>query len=90
MNLFISFYKNESNRMITRSQVKEKERTFGSPMIDFDEASRCWLQNKKRLASGTYVYVCGAELKCGAFCQRKPERFSDHCYMHKTKCVKMT
>jgi len=70
--------------MITRSQ------TIKEVNIDFDDASRCWLQNKKRLACGTYVYVCGAELKAGGFCQKKPEKFSDNCYMHKTKCVKMT
>ena len=70
--------------MLTRSQSKKEV------VIDFDEASRCWLQNKKRLANGTYVYICGTELKSGTYCQRFPEKFSDYCYFHKSKCVKNT
>jgi len=25
--------------------------------IDFDEASNCWLKNKKKLGNGTYKYI---------------------------------
>jgi len=73
--------------MQTRSQTKPVELEIN---IDFDEASRCWNQNKKRLASGTYVYVCGADLKQGGYCQRRPEKNNDHCYLHKSKVEKTT
>ena len=73
--------------MQTRSQAKPTELEVN---IDFDEASRCWNHNKKRLASGTYVYVCGADLKPGGYCQRRPEKNNDHCYLHKSKVEKTT
>ena len=41
-------------------------------VIDFDDASRCWTSNKRRLKNGCYQYICGAELKNGNKCQRKP------------------
>jgi hypothetical protein len=63
--------------MRTRSQAAELEVD-----IDFDEASRLWNANKKRLASGCYYYVCGAELRNGRFCKRKPVKKSDYCHEH--------
>jgi hypothetical protein len=69
--------------MKTRSQNKELEVN-----IDFDEASRAWLQNKRRLASGTYNYICGVELKDGSFCQRNPTKFSEYCHFHKSMSTK--
>jgi hypothetical protein len=41
-------------------------------VIDFDDASRCWTSNKRRLKNGCYQYICGAQLKNGNKCQRKP------------------
>jgi len=41
--------------MQTRSQTK-KPRVEFSQNIDFDEASRAWLANKRRLGNGTYEY----------------------------------
>jgi len=56
--------------MITRSQsiVSKKELSID---IDFDEASRLWNSNKKKMKNCTYEYVCGKMLKNGQFCKRK-------------------
>jgi len=36
--------------MQTRSQIKY-------PIIDFDDASKEWMKNKKKIGNGMYVYV---------------------------------
>ena len=59
--------------MFTRSQ---------EVVIDFDEASRAWNANKKKTGNGCYVYVCGAQLKNGKFCQN-----SVACHIHKKKLL---
>lgn len=41
--------------MQTRSQTN-KTRVEFSMDIDFDQASRAWLANKRRLGNGTYEY----------------------------------
>ena len=38
--------------------------------INFDEASAEWRRNKKQLANGTFVYVCGMTTKNGKPCRR--------------------
>jgi len=53
------------------------------PVIDFDEASRCWHANKKRLTNGCYQYVCGTELVDWTFCKRKICKNSATCSIHK-------
>lgn len=55
--------------MFTRNQKVE---------IDFDEASRAWNANKKKIGNGCYVYVCGTLLKNGKHCQN-----SVACHIHK-------
>lgn len=37
--------------MITRSKTS-------IPIIDFDESSKAWNENKRRLGNGTYEYLC--------------------------------
>ena len=49
--------------------------------IDFDGASKAWNSNKRRVGQG-YVYICGAILKNGSKCQRKPKIDCEHCYQH--------
>lgn len=39
--------------------------------IDFDEAHEAWIANKKKIANGCYIYLCGKPLKNGKTC-RKP------------------
>ena len=50
--------------------------------IDFDEASRCWNSNKKRLANGCYKYVCGFEKKNGNFCKKYCVKNKNKCHVH--------
>jgi hypothetical protein len=67
--------------MKTRSQSREFEVN-----IDFDEASKLWNSNKKRLSNGCYEYVCGKYLENGLFCKRKPKN-SQYCWVHKPKYI---
>ena len=50
--------------------------------IDFDEASKAWLMNKKRVGE-LYVYICGATTKKGKCCYNKKYRDYDFCYIHR-------
>tara|TARA_Y100000813_G_C24160416_1_gene351821 strand:- start:2453 stop:2665 length:213 start_codon:yes stop_codon:yes gene_type:complete len=52
--------------------------------IDFDEASEAWKSNKKSIGNGQYVYICGATLKNGKKCQRKPKKDCTTCFQHKS------
>ena len=65
-----------SRTMKTRSQTNAGILNVN---IDFDEASRYWNANKKRTGNGSYVYVCGAQLKNGNFCKRNMQP----CFMHR-------
>jgi hypothetical protein len=67
--------------MKTRSQSREFEVN-----IDFDEASKLWNSNKKRLNNGCYEYVCGKQLENGLFCKRKLKN-SQFCWIHKPKYI---
>ena len=74
--------------MRTRSQTRALENTQKTIVkydntIDFDDASRCWLANKKVLANGCYKYICGKELKSGSRCQNRPNNESEYCHLHK-------
>lgn len=41
-----------------------------SVSVDFDEARSEWMENKKRLANGNYVYLCGKVTNGGNKCRR--------------------
>lgn len=80
--------------MQTRSQSKrpnvlvqpvEKTKKFVEleVNIDFDEASRLWKSNKKKMANCCYKYVCGYELKNGEFCKNNSCKTSQYCSKHK-------
>jgi len=60
--------------MQTRSQSR-------APSIDFDEASRAWTQNKKRVGQ-SYVYICGKSLRNGKMCQNTPVDNQETCKRH--------
>jgi hypothetical protein len=49
--------------------------------IDFDEASRAWNANKRRVGQ-SYEYICGAKTCSGKPCQRKPIHGKNHCKTH--------
>lgn len=38
--------------------------------FDFDDAHDEWMANKKRLANGQYVYLCGKTTGSGSTCKR--------------------
>jgi hypothetical protein len=74
--------------MRTRSQSKALENTQDPYInydntIDFDDASRCWMANKKALPNGCYKYICGKELQFGSRCQNKPNNKNMYCHLHK-------
>jgi len=50
--------------MLTRNAVKEVS-------VDFDEATREWVDNKKKLANGCYVYICNYPLSTGKPCKKR-------------------
>ena len=50
--------------------------------IDFDEASRAWNKNKKKVGL-QYVYVCGATTKKGDNCLNKRFKDLEYCYRHR-------
>ena len=66
--------------MKTRSQTRKQQLEVN---IDFDEASRYWNMNKKRIGNGCYVYICGQRLKNGKFCQRKLPPDKESCSIHR-------
>jgi len=67
--------------MITRSQSIRIEKELLID-IDFDEASRLWNANKKKMKNCTYQYVCGKNLKNGQFCKRKLANNTEFCNIH--------
>ena len=51
-------------------------------IIDFDEASKAWNSNKKKLDNGCYQYICGALTKTGQICKNLPTNGLTHCKKH--------
>lgn len=51
--------------------------------INFDEASRAWMMNKKRVGA-SYKYVCGHRTINGGACQNVVSA-NTKCYRHKKK-----
>ena len=51
-------------------------------VIDFDAASKAWLQNKQSIGNGCYVYRCIAITQKGVPCKCKPMPDYDVCYIH--------
>lgn len=49
--------------------------------IDFDEASKVWNVNKKRVGQN-YEYICGKNTRSGGKCQRKPQKDCPYCKIH--------
>jgi hypothetical protein len=70
---------------IIKMKTRSQSRIEYDINIDFDEASRLWNSNKKKLDNGCYVYVCGKELAHGMFCKKKSLKHQPFCYMHKCK-----
>jgi hypothetical protein len=50
--------------------------------IDFDEASKEWNANKKKLDNGCYQYSCKSLTKSGDKCKNAPLSGSEYCSIH--------
>ena len=76
--------------MQTRSQTKNQTRSEWVPTtvaiyevdIDFDEASKMWKFNKKRMGNGTYKYICCELNKSGLKCGRNIADDAKYCKTH--------
>ncbi len=53
--------------------------------IDFDEASKAWNLNKKKLGNGCYEYICKSTTKTGQLCKNTPQVGSEFCSLHYKK-----
>ena len=79
--------------MQTRSQTKNQTRSEWVPTtvavyevdIDFDEASKMWKFNKKRMGNGTYKYICCELNKSGLKCGRNIADDTACCKTHNKK-----
>jgi len=58
---------NDFTKQSSKSGVSFKEYDV---IIDFDDASECWMQNKRKKKNGNYSYICGKVLKNKKKCQR--------------------
>jgi hypothetical protein len=70
--------------METRSMTKEKNMDFIPiyDVIDFDDASKCWRENKKHIGNGQFQYICGATKTNGNLCIRKRKNGFTRCVGH--------
>ena len=51
-------------------------------MIDFDEASKEWMKNKRKTNSNTYKYTCEHTYTHGKRCGRDVYKTTDYCRQH--------
>lgn len=49
---------------------------------DFDDASKCWKENKKYIGNGCYKYLCEGKTKKGIKCTRVSLDGELYCRMH--------
>ena len=58
---------------------------YGEFVFDFDDASKHWNANKKKMENACYIYVCGyLKSKTGKKCMNKT-RCGESCRFHKNK-----
>lgn len=50
--------------------------------IDFDDAARCWRENKKHVGNGQFQYICGATKTNGNVCIRARKMGFTRCVGH--------
>ena len=80
----------KTRMMLTRSQSRSQIRSAWAPTaaaicvvdIDFDEASRMWEYNKKRIGNGSYKYICCELSKSGKKCGRQIVCETKYCRVH--------
>ena len=64
--------------METRSKAP-KQYTF---VFDFDESSREWNANKRKVGNGCYKYICNFQCKSGNLCKREAKFNEEFCSTH--------
>ena len=86
---YIQFVKNislpKTKQTKQTKQTKPDEIEINTEHIDFDDAHNSWMENKRRLGNGTYVYICGNTLKNGNKCKRAQcdkNGFASGCKIH--------
>lgn len=57
--------------------------------IDFDEASRAWYQNKKRMTNAMCKYICVGKTKNGNACCKKPLIHLNYCVTHYSRDIEI-
>ena len=57
---------------VTSMKTRSQSRKHLPVNIEFDEASRAWNLNKRKLGNGEYSYVCGKQMRNGRICQVSP------------------
>jgi hypothetical protein len=51
-------------------------------IIDFEEASRAWRENKISIGNGSFKYRCVAKTKNGNLCKKPPQKHKKYCHIH--------
>jgi len=82
--------KHKHKIMKTRSQTKKdlvelKRELPTEPtevFIDFDEASKAWYANKKRMPNAMCKYICLGKTVKGTVCNNKPIQWQNYCCKH--------
>lgn len=70
--------------METRSKLFKKHQ-YMTFVFDFDEASREWNANKRKVGNGCYKYTCNFKCKSGNFCKRESKYHEEYCSTHLRK-----
>lgn len=51
--------------------------------LDFDEASRAWLANKRKMSNGGFEYTCNYwKRNKNCFCRKRPVKGNEFCSYH--------
>lgn len=53
----------------------------------FDDASKEWMKNKRKISTGSYIYTCNYKFSHGKKCGNDCYKESDLCLKHYTRAV---
>ncbi len=68
--------------MNTRSQTKYDNSSLYEVLINFDEASEAWKQNKLSIGNGSYRYLCKKRGIRNNMCIKKCLQGEEYCCVH--------
>jgi hypothetical protein len=72
--------------METRSKTTKKLQ-YMTFVFDFDEASKEWNANKRKVGNGCYKYICNFQCKSGNLCKREAKCHEEYCSTHLRKNI---